>query len=277
MQEIISSRHNPTIVKLCKLSDKKYREADRVFRFDGVKLCAEAIMSGVELEYIFLRRDNSDTVRMRVAELCGKYPEDTGARVILLENSLFDTVSEEKSPEGIISVAKYIDKFHKIVTIDNNCIASLPSGERIMLIEDIRDPGNLGTIMRSAAALGVETLILCGECADIYSSKTLRGSMGALFRLKTVRARNGVDAVKALRDSGRRVFAAALTSEALSLDDAGLEHTDCVVIGNEGHGLSREVIAACDGCVIIPMSAGTESLNAATAAAIFMWEMRKHN
>lgn len=277
MQEIISSRHNPTIVKLCKLSDKKHREADRVFRFDGVKLCAEAIMSGVELEYIFLRRDNSDTVRMRVAEICGKYPEDTGARVILLENSLFDTVSEEKSPEGIISVAKYIDKFHKIVTIDNNCIASLPSGERIMLIEDIRDPGNLGTIMRSAAALGVETLILCGECADIYSSKTLRGSMGALFRLKTVRARNGADAVKALRDGGRRVFAAALTSEALSLDDAGLEHTDCVVIGNEGHGLSSDIIAACDGCIIIPMSAGTESLNAATAAAIFMWEMRKHN
>ena len=277
MQEIISSRHNPTIVKICKLSDKKHREAEGLFRFDGVKLCAEAIMSGVELEYIFLRRDNSDAVRLRVAELCGKYPEDTGARVILLENSLFDTVSEEKSPEGIISVAKYIDKFHKIVTIDNNCIASLPSEERVMLIEDIRDPGNLGTIMRSAAALGVETLVLCGECADIYSSKTLRGSMGALFRLKTVRARDGVSAINALRESGRRVFAAALTSEALSLDEAGLKHTDCIVIGNEGHGLSSDIIAACDGCVIIPMSAGTESLNAATAAAIFMWEMRKHN
>ena len=72
MQEIISSRHNPTIVKIFKLSDKKHREAEGLFRFDGVKLCAEAIMSGVELEYIFLRRDNSDAVRLRVAELCGK-------------------------------------------------------------------------------------------------------------------------------------------------------------------------------------------------------------
>ena len=146
-----------------------------------------------------------------------------------------------------------------------------------MLIEDIRDPGNLGTIMRSAAALGVETLVLCGECADIYSSKTLRGSMGALFRLKTVRARDGVSAINALRESGRRVFAAALTSEALSLDETELKSDDCIVIGNEGHGLSSDIIAACDGCVIIPMSAGTESLNAATAAAIFMWEMRRHN
>ncbi|MBQ9080006.1 MAG: RNA methyltransferase [Clostridia bacterium] len=277
MEEIISSRQNPTVVRICKLSDKKHREAERLFRFDGVKLCAEAIMSGAELEFILLRREQSNAMRLRIAELSGKYPEDTGARVILLENSLFDAVSEEKSPEGVISVAKYIDKFHKIATIDNNCVASESRDGRIMLLEDIRDPGNLGTIMRSAAALGVETLVLCGECADIYSSKTLRGSMGALFRLKTVRARDGAAAVRTLRVNGRRVFAAALTSQAVSLPEAALTHEDCIVIGNEGHGLSGEIISECDGCVIIPMSAGTESLNAATAAAIFMWETRKKN
>lgn len=144
-----------------------------------------------------------------------------------------------------------------------------------MLVEDIRDPGNLGTIMRTAAALGVDRLILIGDCADIYSSKTIRGSMGAAFRLNTLRCRDGAALVGALRAAGRRVFAAALRDDAVRLDDANLTSDDCVVIGNEGHGLSDAVIAASDGCVIIPMSAGSESLNAATAATIFMWETRK--
>ena len=273
--EVISSRQNPTIVKVCKLSDKKHRDAEGLFRFDGVKLCAEAILSGVELELVLLRRDRCDEVRRRIYELCGKYPEDTGVRVLVLENSLFDTVSEEKSPEGVISVGKYIDKFHKIATINNDDPKICSESDRVMLLEDIRDPGNLGTIMRSAAALGIDTLVLCGDCADIYNPKAVRGSMGALFRINTVRIRDGARAVEALRRGGRRVYAAALSGDAVSLDDMTLSAGDCVAIGNEGHGLSQAVISACDGCVIIPMSAGSESLNAAIAAVIFMWEMRK--
>lgn len=273
--EIISSRQNPNIVKICKLSDKKHRDAEGLFRFDGVKLCAEAILSGVELEFILLRRDRCDEVSRRIHELCGKYPEDTGARILVLENSLFDTVSEEKSPEGVISVGKYIDKFHKIATINNDDPKICSESDRVMLLEDIRDPGNLGTIMRSAAALGIDTLVLCGDCADIYNSKSVRGSMGALFRINTVRIRDGAWAVETLRQSGRRVYAAALSQNAVPLDDMPLSAGDCIVIGNEGHGLSGAVLSACDGCVIIPMSAGSESLNAATAAVIFMWEMRK--
>lgn len=273
--EIISSRQNPTIVKICKLSDKKHRDAEGLFRFDGVKLCAEAILSGVELETVLLRKDRCDEVSRRIFELCGKYPEDTGARILVLENSLFDTVSEEKSPEGVISVGKYIDKFHKIATINNDAPEISFGSERVMLLEDIRDPGNLGTIMRSAAALGIDTLVLCGDCADIYNSKAVRGSMGALFRINTLRIRDGARAVETIRKSGRRVFAAALSQDAVSLDDIPLSAGDCIAIGNEGHGLSRAILSACDGCVIIPMNAGSESLNAATAAAIFMWEMRR--
>ena len=90
-----------------------------------------------------------------------------------------------------------------------------------------------------------------------------------------MRIRDGAKAVEAIRKGGRRVFAAALSQDAVSLDDMALSAGDCIVIGNEGHGLSSTILSACDGCVIIPMSAGSESLNAATAAAIFMWEMRK--
>lgn len=273
MEELISSRHNQTIVSICKLSDRKNREAARLFRFDGIKLCAEAILACVEPVYILLRRGDCEPVSQRIRDICGKSPRDTGARVIVLENSLFDAVSEEKSPEGVITVAKYIDKFHKVATIDSNSAFFDGLGSRIMLLEDIRDPGNLGTIMRSAAALGIDELILCGDCADIYSPKTVRGSMGALFRLKLSLCRDSAAAVRGIQTAGRRVLAAALADNARPVKQAGLRASDCIAIGNEGHGLGREVLDLCDGSVIIPMRAGSESLNAATAAAIFMWEI----
>ena len=127
--------------------------------------------------------------------------------------------------------------------------------------------------MRSAAALGMDELILCGDCADIYSSKTVRGSMGALFRLKLSLCRDSAAAVRGIQTAGRRVLAAALADNARPVKQAGLRASDCIAIGNEGHGLGREVLDLCDGSVIIPMRAGSESLNAATAAAIFMWEI----
>lgn len=281
MQEIISSRHNPTIVKICKLSDKKHREAQKLFRFDGVKLCAEAIMSGVELEYIFLRRDNSDAVRLRVAELCGKYPEDTGAQVILLENSLFDTVSEEKSPEGIISVAKYIDKFHKIATIDNNTTLleqlAGPQQGRVLLCESLRDPGNVGAVVRTAYAFGIDWLILSEDCADLYNPKTLRGAMGTLFSQKVLRVDDLAGAVRILQSKGRRVYAAALDDSAMQLGSFPFEKGDCAVIGNEGHGLSEAMLQACSDKVYIPMTGDAESLNASVAAAVLMWEICREN
>lgn len=273
MEEIITSRRNQTIVEICKLTERKYREASRLFRFDGIKLCAEALLSGVQPAFILLRAGDVQRVSSRIEDICGRAPSDTGARILVLENSLFDAVSEEKSPEGVITVAKYIDKSHKIATIDNKSAVFDTLGDRIMMLEDIRDPGNLGTIIRSAAALGMDELILCGDCADIYSSKTVRGSMGALFRLRLTLCRDPAAAVKGIHAAGRRVLAAALTDNALPLREAGLVRSDCIAIGNEGHGLSRELLDAADGSVIIPMRAGNESLNAATAAAVFMWEM----
>lgn len=272
MEEIITSRQNQSIVGICKLTDRKWRESEQLFRFDGIKLCAEAILSGVEISTLLFRRSDRAEVCERIRGMCGRVPSDVAERTLVLEDRLFDSISEEKSPEGVITVAKYIDKFHKIATIDNKAAINVGSG-RVMLLEDIRDPGNLGTIMRSAAALGIDELILCGDCADIYSSKTVRGSMGALFRLKLLRCRDSAAAVHGLQTAGRRVLAAALTEGALALPEANLRASDCIVIGNEGHGLSRALLDAADASVIIPMRAGNESLNAAAAAVIFMWEL----
>lgn len=273
MEEIITSRQNRTVVSCCKLTDRKWREQARLFRFDGIKLCAEAILSDVEVDTVLLRSGDRSQVCARIQSMCGKSPYDICERVLVLEDRLFDTVSEEKSPEGVITVAKYIDKFHKIATINNRSAEPTFGSGKIMLLEDIRDPGNLGTIIRSAAALGIGELVLCGDCADIYSSKVVRGSMGALFRTRLCLCRDSGAAVRGLRAAGRRVLAAALRDDALPLPRAGLRGTDCIAIGNEGHGLSRELLDAADGSIIIPMQAGNESLNAAAAAVIFMWEL----
>lgn len=276
MRELISSRRNPAVIKLCGLAEKKNREAERLFRFDGIKLYLEAASAGVGMEQIFLRQSSAAGIYERISAAGAPIPGEGRGQVCLLADSLFDAVSEEKSPEGIITAAKYIDKFHKTVKIDNNSnppsdILSL-CGERIIMLEDIRDPGNLGTILRTAGALGFGTVCLAGECADIYSPKTLRASMGAIFKVRTLSCRDGESLARALRAGGRRVLAAALDPGAVSLGKVSLSRGDCVVIGNEGHGLSRCLRAACEASVMIPMAEGFESLNASVAAAIFMWE-----
>ena len=130
---------------------------------------------------------------------------------------------------------------------------------------------NLGAIIRSAAAFGIDTLLLSEDCADIYNSKTVRASMGTLFGQRIVRVPNLVDAITALRGQGRRVFAAALDHKAMRLGSFSPAVGDCVVIGNEGHGLCDTTVQACDASVYIPMTDRAESLNAAVAAAILMW------
>jgi len=273
--ELITSRQNRRVVELAKLTDRKAREATRTFRFDGIKLLAEAIRNGVSLETVFLRATDAEHVMERVSEDVGEDFSLEGIRFQLLSDEVFDKISEEKSPEGVISVAKYIDKLQKIVTIYNS-EDFLPGGnERIVLLESVRDPSNVGAIIRSAAALGVDRLIVSADCADFYHSRAVRASMGAVFNQRIDRVNSLPEAISGLQAAGRRVYAAALDADANRLGDFKIEKGDCVVIGNEGHGLSETVLCACDGKVFIPMSGRTESFNAAVAASILMWEFTR--
>lgn len=265
----ISSRQNPFVLLLGSLNDRKGREREGLFRFDGFKLFAEAAACGVPLRYVVLREDAAEKFGERVASLA------PGTDVRVLSESAFSKISEEKSPEGIITVAKYIDKLHKKDKINN--IPALLAGKKVLALESVRDPGNLGTVIRSAAAFGIDALLLSADCADIYHPRTLRAAMGAVFSRQLVLTDDLPGALRGLRAGGRRAFAATLSPDAVLLGDAGLCASDTVVIGNEGHGLSPEVTAACTGSVILPMcqGPGVESLNAAAAATVFMWELSK--
>ena len=151
----------------------------------------------------------------------------------------------------------------------------LGNDERVLILHSVRDPLNLGSVIRSAVAFGTEHIILTSDCADVYNPKTVRSAMGSLFKIKVTIVTDVSSLIAALRAKGRRVYSAELNENALALGEVKLSPTDVVIIGNEGHGVLPEVSALCDNAIYIPISERTESLNASVAAAIFMWEQRK--
>ena len=143
-------------------------------------------------------------------------------------------------------------------------------------MHSLRDPLNLGSIIRSAAAFGVEHIVMTDDCADIYNPKTVRSAMGSLFKIPNISVVADIHSfIRIARMNGRRVYSAELNPDAISLDNVTLSKTDLVIIGNEGHGIPQDVSKECDSAIYIPISSMTESLNASVAAAIFMWELRK--
>lgn len=268
----VTSRQNPIVKEVCGLTEKKNRTRSGTFRFDGVKLLGEAIDARLTLSRVIFREDTEERVLPMIESAIerGLLRERDVLRV---GESVFEKLSEERAPEGVITVAAMPSAMHETKDAQSVC-ESVRTGERILLAESLRDPGNLGTVVRSCYALGIDRLVLTSDCADLYNPKTIRAAMGAIFKLPTVtvRAEDIGECIGALRASGRRVFATALDSRAVSIADVGLESGDCFLIGNEGHGLSATACEACDGTVIIPMREGAESLNAAAAAAICIWE-----
>lgn len=269
-EEIITSRQNSTVRTVCAISEKKARKESGLFRFDGIKLLGEAIASGMDIRYVVYNAEASERVVGYVREKREEL-ELGGARMVAVSASVFDKISEEKAPEGIVTVAAVPSALKRRYSSADDIPAM---SEKILVAQSLRDPANLGTIMRSAYALGIDRLVLTDDCAEIYSPKTLRAAMGAAFRLSVLEVEQSrfVEFIGELRKQGRRVFATALSDNSATLGSFDMRACDCFVIGNEGHGLSNDAISACDGSVIIPMREGAESLNAAAAAAICIWE-----
>ena len=265
--QYISSKNNSLIVRMAKLKDKKYRKAEGLFRFDGIKLFEEAVQNSAPIRYVFVSESASEKYKSFVEK---NVPDSL---IYILSDDVFAKMTDEQSPEGIITVCQNLVNVNK--TDDYDFLAKELSGKSVLMLESIRDTGNVGTIIRSAKAFGIDTLIISSDCADLYNSKTIRAAMGALFTQKIVSVDNIASAVLAMRRNGARVFAAALEREAKKLGSFELVKGDAIVVGNEGHGLSKEAIDACDECVYIPMEIGSESLNASIAASVCMWELYK--
>ncbi len=265
--EVITSRANPLVVSLGKLSEAKHRAEQALFLAEGVKLSKEAA-GMAEIRYIILRSDDG-MADETVLSLANRAP--LSARILVLPSQVFAKISTENAPQGIITVLAPLDALHRRdgVVCDER-IRSLHD-KRVLAVDSVQDPGNLGTIVRTAAAFGYKRILL-GGCADIYHPRTVRASMGTLFRMEIDVCSSLADALSALQMDGHRILAAALADNSLCLGKDALRPDDCMVIGNEGHGVSAAILALSDGIVRIPMAEGTESLNAAGAAAVLMWE-----
>ena len=224
------------------------REEKGLFLCDGQKLLQEALRSGASVETVLWKEN-------RAANL-PPFPQEA-----LLPADLFDYVSPMSNSPG------------PLFSVRMPSAPDLYKVRRVLALEELQDPGNVGTVLRTADAFGVDLVVLLEGCADLYAPKTVRASMGAVFRQAAVRM-NAEAFVSFCREKNLPLWGAALTDTARDLRSVPLDPA-AVLIGSEGHGLSRELLRACDGEIIIPMSGEAESLNAAVAAAIVMWEMQR--
>ncbi len=243
----IESKRNPKIVHMKKLgTDKSYREKCREFICDGEKLLYEAILWDAQIIMV-----------ITCAQLKCNMPEDV--QVYSASEEILEYISPLKSPQKVIFTCKMPEQK-----------AEFPTSGRHILLENLQDPGNVGTVIRTAGAFDVDSVMLLGTCADIYNPKTIRSTMGALFRQKV--AAVDIETLIALKKQGLRLLGAALRKNSEPIITAELRNS-IVCVGNEGSGLSDELLDLCDGNIIIPMNEKCESLNAAVAASIIMWEM----
>jgi len=259
MPEIITSRQNTQVKKLdMLLRQKKARKEHGLFVLEGARLCLDACNGGVEIDELYLAKQAQE-----------RYPEietliARAGRAILLSDELSSRIGDTKETQGVFALCKTPEHPMPRITEDGFYI----------LLHDIRDPGNLGSILRTAASLGVSAAVL-SNCAELYSPKTLRSSMGGVWRFPIAVRDDMAAVIEDFSAAGVSVIAAALREDAVSLTALSPKSGIAVLLGNEGGGLPDELIAAADKIVGIPMREGCESLGVAAAAAILIWEMIK--
>ena len=248
--ETITSRKNPYIAHLRALGrDGAARRAGGEYVCDGVKLLREALQF----------------------DACVTSVLWNGAPALTLP----DGVTQYSAPQDLVEYASPLVNSPGPVFTVKIPEAALPERlEHVIVLENVQDPGNVGTVLRTANALGMDAVVLTGACADLYSPKTVRATMGAIFRQPVIVC--DLNQLRALLQThALTLYGAALTDAARDLRTVSLDRA-AVAIGSEGRGLSAELLQLCDGQAIIPMRPEAESLNAAVAAAVVMWEIARN-
>lgn len=265
--EVITSVHNPLIKRLHQLLERKGREAQGRFLVEGAHLVEEALKSGAEVLTILYDSERDMDAATRRA--LGSYPLDV--QVIAASSAVLAKLSETKSPQGIVAEVK------KSQPDWNEWFAQKADGQEgmlLLLLDEIQDPGNLGTILRTAEAAGVDAVVLGKGSVDLYNGKVMRSTMGALFRLP-VFARALPEAADEWKARGGQLLVSTLHEQSIAYDEVHYGKMTAIVIGNEGRGVSSAMVERADQLVHIPIYGQAESLNAAVAAGIFVYEAQR--
>ena len=253
----ISSKDNPLIkfVNLLQASAKQ-RKINGLFVLEGLRICDDAFENNIKFDKLIVTRSALEKHNAKVYQ----YAKNSNNCYILRED-LFKKISDTNTPQGIIALALIPDLSKKIS----------PDG-RYIALENLADPSNLGAIARTAEALGVNGIIISSESCDPYSPKSLRSSMGTLLRVPLYITD---DIIKFVFDNKLRSLACVVDKDATSIAEIEFKNGDVLLIGNEANGLSEEIKNTANEQITIKMRGKAESLNAAAAAAIAMWEMVK--
>ena len=252
--ETITGKHNALFTHLRKLaSSRAYRDECGEYLGDGVKLLDEAVKWNAPLKTVVV----SDGVALP--------PLPEGVRAVRVSGELMRSVSPAETPQGALFTGSFA----------RDALPERLDGERYLALDGVQDPGNVGTILRTADAFDCAGVFLVNACADLYNPKTVRATMGAIFRQR-VWSCTVEELAALLRRSGIPLYGTALRGDTVPLGGVDLRRA-AAAIGSEGRGLSEAMLAACDKTVLIPMSARCESLNAATAAGVVLWEMYRNN
>ena len=258
---MITSFSNERIRHVAMLQKKAaLREEEDVFVAEGLRLFEEVPVS--RLSEAYFTEGAVEALKQRghadVAAIL------SSGRAELVSDAVFEKMSGVQTPQGALAVVR---------RYAYDWPALFPEGKAplLLLLEDIRDPGNLGSMLRTAEAAGAGGVILGGECADVYNPKVVRSSMGAIFRLPFMRIRELSYCFSTLHGRGVSIYAAALDG-AGCFSEADLSGGCAFIIGNEGAGIRKETIDEADGSLFIPMAGKTESLNASVSAALFLYE-----
>ena len=254
--QIITSKDNKIIKHIKKLADKKYRDQNNCYIVEGIKLVEEAIQEDAEIEKIVICEEctNTSEISKSLMYEIAKY------NCIYVTEKIFKTISQVMNPQGIMAIIKK-SKERPTIKYDEDIIVAL---------DDIQDPGNLGTILRTVDSIGLKQLIVSKGTADVYNPKVVRSSMGAIFRVEVIEVENLKETIEAMKRNNFELVVTSLQTES-SIYDVEYKKK-IIVIGNEANGVSKEIQDMADKKIKIPMLGKTESLNASVATAIILYE-----
>ena len=254
--QTITSKDNELIKHIRKLKDKKYRDESNEYVVEGVKLVEEAVKENAKIKQIIVCEDTTRTYEIptHIMLEIAKY------ECISVSDKIFNIITQVTNPQGIMAI---IEKNAQDAQIDY-------TQDIIVVLDDVQDPGNLGTILRTVDSIGLNQIIVSKGTADAFNSKVVRSTMGAIFRIKIIEVENLAQAIKEMRKHHFKLMVTSLQTEN-SIYDIDF-NKKIIVIGNEANGVSKVFQDMADEKAKIPMLGRTESLNASVAAGVVMYE-----
>jgi RNA methyltransferase, TrmH family len=255
----ITSAQNPVIKDVKSLKSRKYREEKGLFFAEGSRIVEEAVKENNDVIYTII---SEDYISENESSFLLDKLEKSTSRNYVVPSGLFKELSDTETPQGILAVIALKKYSFNDKAINNGLF---------LILDMIRDPGNMGTIIRTADAAGLTGVVITGGCVDAYNPKVVRSTMGSIFHIPLYYFDTGIDAIRFLKAKGIKIYASHLKG-ACSIYEADLTCPAAIIIGSEADGISEDTALQADMLVRIPMNGKAESLNASVAAGIIMYE-----